>query len=110
MVKRSEHKATIGGRKTAIRRHKPTGTATEEVVASQGIPEPQPHDRALQRPFLRGGRPVDGLPTLDESRAHLRGCLIAIPWEGLKLSAGDPAITVLFQSVPPTPVIMKLAS
>src|SRR5207344_1323723 len=30
VVKRSEHKATIGGRKTAIRRHKPTGTATEE--------------------------------------------------------------------------------
>ena len=27
-------------------------------------------------------------------RAHLRDCLITIPWEGLKLSAGDPAIPV----------------
>ncbi len=29
-----------------------------------------------------------------ESREHLRQCLISIPWEGLKLSAGDPAIPV----------------
>src|SRR5690349_7789400 len=38
VVKRSEHKATVGGRKTAIRRHKPTGTATEEIVMSRGVP------------------------------------------------------------------------
>ncbi len=94
VVKRSEHKATVGGRKTAVRRHKPTGTATEEVVVSRGVPEPHPHDRALQRPLMRGGRPVADLPTLAESREHLRRCLIAIPWEGLKLSAGDPAIPV----------------
>ena len=29
----------IGGRKTAVRRHKPTGTATEEIIVSQGVPE-----------------------------------------------------------------------
>src|SRR5690606_29866793 len=52
VVKRAEHKATIGGRKTAVRRHKPTGTATEEVVVSRGRPEPAPHDRMLQRPYL----------------------------------------------------------
>src|SRR5262245_32783463 len=49
VVKRSENKATVGGRKTAVRRHKPTGTAVEEVVVPQGVPEPQPHDRPLQR-------------------------------------------------------------
>jgi nicotinate phosphoribosyltransferase len=93
VVKRSERKATIGGRKVAVRRHKPTGTATEEVIVPQGVPDRQPNDRLLQRPFLVGGEPVD-LPTLDESREHLRQCLISIPWEGLKLSAGDPAIPV----------------
>jgi nicotinate phosphoribosyltransferase len=97
VVKRSEHKATIGGRKTAIRRHKPTGTATEEVVASQGVPAAQANDRALQRPFVRAGTPAPDLPTLDESREHLRHCLITIPWEGLKLSAGDPAVHVAQQ-------------
>ncbi|MEH1097872.1 nicotinate phosphoribosyltransferase [Micromonospora sp. CPCC 205561] len=93
VVKRSEHKATIGGRKVAVRRHKPTGTATEEVVVPQGVPDPRPNDRLLQHSFLAGGEPVDR-PSLDESREHLRQCLISIPWEGLKLSAGDPAIPV----------------
>ncbi|MEV4478996.1 nicotinate phosphoribosyltransferase [Micromonospora coxensis] len=93
VVKRSEHKATIGGRKVAVRRHKPTGTATEEVVVPQGVPDRQPNDRLLQRSFIADGEPV-ALPSLDESREHLRQCLISIPWEGLKLSAGDPAIPV----------------
>jgi nicotinate phosphoribosyltransferase len=100
VVKRSENKSTVGGRKTAIRRHKPTGTATEEVVVSQGRPESRPHDRALQRCFLAGGELVDGLPSLMDSREHLRACLISIPWEGLKLSAGDPAIAVLMMGTP----------
>lgn len=93
VVKRSERKATIGGRKVAVRRHKPTGTATEEVVVPQGVPDRQPNDRLLQRSFIVAGEPV-ALPTLDESREHLRQCLISIPWEGLKLSGGDPAIPV----------------
>ena len=97
VAKRSENKPTIGGRKTAIRRHKPTGTATDEIVVSRGVPARQPHDRALQRPFLRAGQPAPDLPSLVESREHLRQCLISIPWEGLKLSAGDPAIPILFE-------------
>ena len=93
VVKRSERKATIGGRKVAVRRHKPAGTATEEVIVPQGVPDRQPNDRLLQRSYLVDGEPVT-LPTLDGSREHLRQCLISIPWEGLKLSAGDPAIPV----------------
>ncbi|MFC5924705.1 nicotinate phosphoribosyltransferase [Micromonospora vulcania] len=93
VVKRSEHKATIGGRKVAVRRHKPTGTATEEIIVPQGVPDRQPNDRMLQRSYVVDGDPV-ALPTLDESREHLRECLISIPWEGLKLSAGDPAVPV----------------
>ncbi len=100
VVKRSENKATVGGRKTAVRRHKPTGTATEEVIVSQGEPEAQPNDRALQRPFVRGGVPVLDRPSLVDAREHLRSCLISIPWEGLKLSAGDPAIPVVVQGAP----------
>ncbi|WKU04402.1 nicotinate phosphoribosyltransferase [Micromonospora sp. HUAS LYJ1] len=93
VVKRSENKATIGGRKVAVRRHKPTGTATEEIVVSQGVPDRQANDRLLQHSYVVDGEPVD-LPTIAESREHLRQCLISIPWEGLKLSAGDPAIPV----------------
>ncbi|MEU8260519.1 nicotinate phosphoribosyltransferase [Micromonospora sp. NPDC048999] len=93
VVKRSEHKATIGGRKVAVRRHKPSGTATEEIVVPQGVPERQPNDRLLQHSFVVDGEPV-ARPTLHESREHLRQCLISIPWEGLKLSGGDPTVPV----------------
>lgn len=97
VVKRSEHKATRGGRKTAVRRHKPTGTATEEVVVSQGVPEPMPYDRPLQRRFVSGGEPL-AVPDVDEGRELLRQQLTCIPWEGLKLSEGDPALPVIFSS------------
>ncbi|WFE27031.1 nicotinate phosphoribosyltransferase [Solwaraspora sp. WMMD791] len=93
VVKRSENKATVGGRKVAVRRHKPTGTAIEEIVVSQGVPDRVNGDRVLQRSFVAAGEPL-GRPTLADSREHLRRCLISIPWEGLKLSAGDPAIPV----------------
>jgi nicotinate phosphoribosyltransferase len=93
VVKRSENKATVGGRKVAVRRHKPTGTATEEIVVSRGVPDMRPHDRLLQQGYLVSGEPAP-LPSLPESRAHLRQCLTSIPWEGLKLSAGDPAVPV----------------
>src|SRR3954447_5059713 len=79
VVKRSENKATVGGRKTAVRRHKPTGTAIEEVVVPQGEPEPQPHDRSLQRSFVRAGTIVDDVPSLEDARSLLRQNLISIP-------------------------------
>ncbi|GGN67425.1 nicotinate phosphoribosyltransferase [Actinoplanes lobatus] len=94
VVKRSENKATVGGRKTAIRRHKPTGTATEEIIFSQGVPDHQTNDRLLQRTWIADGEVLHA-PSLQESREHLRQNLISIPWEGLKLSAGDPAIPVV---------------
>src|SRR3954466_16136535 len=77
VVKRSENKSTVGGRKTAIRRHKPTGTATEEVIVSQGVPDHRANDRLLQRSFVVGGE-IMAAPTLAESRNHLRQCLISI--------------------------------
>lgn len=94
VVKTSKRKSTLGGRKSAVRRHRPTGTATEEVVVRQGQPEPAPHDRPLQRRYVTAGEPVTELPTLADARERMRANLVSIPWEGLKLSAGDPAIPV----------------
>jgi nicotinate phosphoribosyltransferase len=98
VAKRSEHKATHGGRKTAIRRHRPTGTATEEVIVSRGRPPIGEHDRLLQVPLMRDGLRVPGLPGLEAARDHLRNVLRTVPWEGLKLSRGEPALpTVLLE-------------
>src|SRR5205823_11266006 len=95
VAKRSEHKQTHGGRKIAIRRHKPTGTAVEEVLAHGTPPAPEPGDRALQVPLIRAGEPVPA-PSLEESRERLRAALVAVPWEGLKLSRGEPAIPTTY--------------
>jgi nicotinate phosphoribosyltransferase len=100
VAKRSTNKASAGGRKVAIRRHKPTGTAYEEFVAAQAEPPALEHDRPLQRPLMRGGERVAGLPTLAQSREHLRAALITLPWEGLSLTQGDPAIPVVHQEAP----------
>ena len=83
VVKRSENKATVGGRKMAVRRHKPTGTATEEIVVSQGAP-----DRAAERPAAAtavrraAASRWPTCPTLDDSREHLRQCLDLDPVGG----------------------------
>ncbi len=96
VAKRSSHKATIGGRKTAVRRHKPTGTATEEVVVHQGFPAEHDGDRVLQRPYVRGGTLIPDLPTLADSRELLRAAMVSLPWDGLKLTRGEPAIPTTY--------------
>jgi nicotinate phosphoribosyltransferase len=100
VAKRSSHKESRGGRKSALRRHKETGTAVEEVVYRTGpdMPKPEPaaHDRQLQIPLLRNGEPVADRPTLDDGRTRLREALVSVPWEGLKLSNGEPAIPTVF--------------
>jgi nicotinate phosphoribosyltransferase len=98
VAKRSAAKESRGGRKSALRRYKPTGTAIEEIVhLAAGPPEVGPHDRVVPIPLMRSGEQVADLPTLEESREHLRAALVSVPWEGLKLSRGEPAIATVFE-------------
>ncbi|MDQ1731213.1 MAG: nicotinate phosphoribosyltransferase [Pseudonocardiales bacterium] len=92
--KRSENKGGRGGSKVAYRRHRESGTATEDLVtlASSGY-EPDERDRLLSIPLMRGGEPVGAL-SLEEARKHHRQAIQALPWEALKLSKGDPGLTV----------------
>jgi nicotinate phosphoribosyltransferase len=92
VAKRSEDKHSHGGRKTALRAHKPTGTAVEEIVVAGQPALPREGERLLQRPLMRAGRAVSDLPTLEQSREHLREATVTLPWDGLKLSRGEPAI------------------
>ena len=74
--------------------HIPTGTAIEEVVVSDPHEDVVlgEHDRALQEPLLRGGKPADELPDLAACRERLQAAMVTLPWDGLKLSHGEPAI------------------
>jgi nicotinate phosphoribosyltransferase len=90
--KRSSRKESHGGRKAALRLSRPTGTITEEVIhpvsAPPDVTEPC---RALTVPLVRGGRPV-AAPDLAAARALVVSGLRSLPWEGLALSQGEPAI------------------
>ncbi|QLY30648.1 nicotinate phosphoribosyltransferase [Nocardia huaxiensis] len=99
VAKRSSHKESRGGTKKAIRLARRTGTIVEEIVypASGQRPETNGHEvHELQTPLVRAGDVVEGLPTLRESRELVARGLISLPWEGLKLSDGDPAIPTTF--------------
>ena len=61
--------------------------------------EPGLETRDLMVPLIRGGETVPGLPTLEQSRAHHAAVMVSLPWEGLALSQGDPAIPV--RVIPP---------
>ncbi|HTY34628.1 MAG TPA: nicotinate phosphoribosyltransferase [Mycobacterium sp.] len=90
--KRSSHKESRGGRKEALRLARPTGTITEEVVYPAGRPPQTPEPcRALTRPLVRGGEVVLR-PHLSAARELVASGLRSLPWEGLNLSHGEPAI------------------
>jgi nicotinate phosphoribosyltransferase len=86
-------KATVGGRKTAIRRHHATGIAAADVVSADPIAA-QPGDRSLQVPYVRNGAPVTGLPSLTEIRDHHHAVMGTMPWAARTLSPGGPALPV----------------
>ncbi|GAB4583565.1 nicotinate phosphoribosyltransferase [Nocardia sp. IFM 10818] len=99
VAKRSSHKESRGGTKQAVRLARRTGTIVEEIVypAAGARPEPNGYEiRELQTPLVRAGEVVAGQPSLAESRELVRRGLISIPWEGLKLSDGEPAIPTTF--------------
>ncbi|MCV7344366.1 nicotinate phosphoribosyltransferase [Mycolicibacterium rhodesiae] len=90
--KRSSRKESHGGRKAALRLSRPTGTITEEVIhpvaAAPEVTEPA---RVLTVPLVRAGRPLASADLAAARELVVRG-LRSLPWEGLALSQGEPAI------------------
>jgi nicotinate phosphoribosyltransferase len=89
--KRSTHKESHGGRKQGLRLAKQSGTIVEEVVHSFGRPPSDQQGRALTVDLVREGEPVGDLG-IDTARRRVKDGLHSLPWDGLKLSKGEPAI------------------
>jgi nicotinate phosphoribosyltransferase len=97
VAKRSASKVTRGGAKSALRRYKDTGTALEEVVFQRRHrPSLTENDLVLPVPMLCAGQPVGSLPTLQDARERVAAALTTLPWDGLRLSPGEPAIPTVF--------------
>lgn len=100
--KRSSHKESHGGRKAALRISRPSGTVVEEVVHPVGRPPaPDGPSRVLTIPLVRSGQPIADAneSSIEAARALAAAGLRSLPWEGLALSRGEPAIPT--RQVPP---------
>jgi nicotinate phosphoribosyltransferase len=94
VAKRSSHKESHGGGKQALRLAKPSGTVVEEVVHPAGRAPSAPEGlvaRELAVPMVRDGDAVADF-SLEAARARVAAGLVSLPWDGLKLSGGEPAI------------------
>jgi len=89
--KRSSRKQSHGGRKAATRLSRPSGTVIEEVVHPVGAPPATAPSRILTVPLVRGGEVLEA-PDLGAARELVVRGLGSLPWEGLALSHGEPAI------------------
>ena len=104
--KRSKDKVSHGGRKSVVRRAKASGTVTEEVIfrgtEAAAADAAGPHDRVVPVALVRAGRPLDDAVGLSAAREHLRHALTTLPWEGLTLAEGEPAIPSTQLTQPPS--------
>ena len=95
VAKRSSSKESVGGAKRAIRTYRSTGVAVEEIVFPLQGDAPDTGSlevRKLTHPLIRDGEIVEGLPSLEDSRARLAKNIKTLPWEGLALTRDDAAV------------------
>lgn len=89
--KRSSRKQSHGGRKAATRLSRPSGTVVEEVVHPVGASPSDDNSRTVTVPLVRAGE-VTARSDLQSARDLVASGLRSLPWEGLALSRGEPAI------------------
>ncbi len=93
VAKRSKDKASVAGRKYALRRLSARGTAEAEVVGIGEPPVDDGDDRALLVPLVDGGERVDATAhTLEAARARHSSSRAELPAAARRLQRGEPAI------------------
>ncbi len=95
VAKQSKDKATVGGRKWALRRLDARGQAEAELVGTGETPAPGSNDRPLLVELVRGGEIVADL-SLDAARSRYQKSLAELPPRALQLSRGEPVIDTVF--------------
>ncbi len=100
VAKRSSGKATHAGAHTVVRRHRPSGVATEEVLVTGTAAPAEGGDECPAVPLVRDGRPTEasaGAVDLNASRTRVADRIRRLPWEGLSLAPGDPAFPTTYR-------------
>jgi nicotinate phosphoribosyltransferase len=94
VAKRSVDKASVGGRKYALRRRDSSGVAEAEVVGIGHPPVDDGDDRSLLVPLVAGGEVV-GRETLDAARARHLTSRAELPVAIQQMSRGEPVIPTI---------------
>ncbi|GAA4157881.1 nicotinate phosphoribosyltransferase [Gryllotalpicola daejeonensis] len=99
VAKKSDGKASVGGRKVPIRHLDSSGTATAEVVHVLTTRPPRAEGRELLTTLMSDGEAdasflgPDGVAA---ARAHNAKAIDELPEEAFRLGAGDPVLKTLF--------------
>jgi len=96
VAKKSKDKASVGGRKTALRRLTSRGVAEAEVIGVDVKPRDDGDDRELMVPLVESGERVS-TSTLRDARERLQASLHELPAAAKRLSKGDPAIPTIYE-------------
>lgn len=100
VAKTSKSKASVGGRKYALRRRNEHGVATEEVVGIGRPPENDGDDRPLLHQFVAGGEVLDGWTgpkaVIRATERHNES-MSELPASALRLQRGEAVIPTEFE-------------
>lgn len=94
VAKKSVNKASIGGRKFALRRLDARGKAEAEVIGIGAAPGSDSNDRPLLVELIRDGEIVGDEPLSVGQERHVRS-RAELPLAALKMSKGEAAIPTL---------------
>jgi len=94
VAKHSAGKASVGGRKYALRRLDDRGRATAEIIGIGTPPTGDYNDRPLLVPLVDHGKIV-GREPLAEARARHDRAIAELPMEARKMSRGEAAIDTI---------------
>ena len=95
VAKYSKAKATVGGRKYAVRRLDAKGIAEAELIGVSEAPGSDYNDRVLLRELVRDGEILCDEPLAD-ARARHENARNELPRDGYKMSRGDPVIPTYY--------------
>lgn len=95
VAKKSKNKATVGGRKFALRRLDEHGVAEAEIIGVGTPPQGDHNDRNLLVPLVTHGEIV-GRTTLTEARERHEKSFAELPMAARKMSRGEPLIPTVY--------------
>ncbi|MBA2956217.1 nicotinate phosphoribosyltransferase [Nocardioides sp. MAH-18] len=96
VAKRSVDKASVGGRKYALRRRSSGGVAEAEVIGIGHRPDDDGDDRSLLVPLVESGEVV-GREPLDDARERHAASRSELPIAVQQMSRGEPAIPTVHE-------------